>query len=141
MDYSGVKQILKNHKLRITDCRVDVLRKFLSTDHALSTRELEDTITQYDRVTMYRTIHSFIDNGILHSIPDDSGFARYGICHETCTPTEHSHDHIHFKCNSCGTIECLPKHHAPTISIPGYEVSETNMIISGTCKECNSLVH
>lgn len=137
MDNSGIKKILKNHNLRVTECRVEVLNKFLKTEHALSSRELEETFDQYDRVTMYRTIHSFVDKGILHSIPDDSGFARYGICHETCTPEEHSHDHIHFKCEECGTIECLPSRGLPEIAIPGYNVREINMILSGICKTCN----
>lgn len=136
MEYSDLKQILKNHKLRVTDCRIDVLKKFLGSDHALSSRELEESFTQYDRVTMYRTLHSFVDKGILHSIPDDSGFARYGICHETCSPEEHSHDHIHFKCEDCGSIECVTSHDIPVIKIPGYQINEVNMIISGICESC-----
>ena len=132
MESNGIRQILKNHSLRVTDCRIDVLNKFFST------RELEDEFIQYDRVTMYRTLHSFVDKGILHSIPDDSGFARYGICHETCTPEEHAHNHIHFKCHECGNIECIPDHHAPDINLPGYKVKDVNMILNGVCEHCNS---
>lgn len=138
MDYSELKKILRDHELRITDCRMDVLSAFISTGHAMSTRELEDNFTKYDRVTLYRTLHSFVDKGIIHSIPDDSGFARYGVCHDTCDPEEHHHDHIHFKCEKCGNIECLPKHHVPSIKVPGYSISDVNLIISGVCKLCNS---
>lgn len=139
MDYSDLKNILKEHSLRVTDCRIDVLNAFIGSGHALSTRELEDNFSKYDRVTLYRTLHSFEEKGIIHSIPDDSGFARYGVCHETCGPEEHSHDHIHFKCVSCGNIECLPKHHAPEVKIPGYQVKDINMILTGICKECDKV--
>ena len=138
MDYSELKRILREHELRITDCRVDVLSAFVTSGHAMSTKELESSFSKYDRVTLYRTLHSFVEKGILHSIPDDSGFARYGVCHETCDPENHKHDHIHFKCEKCGNIECLPRHHAPAVRVPGYIINDVNLIINGICADCNS---
>ncbi len=137
MEIKSLINTLKDHSLRITDCRKDVLEKFLNANHALSFKNLEEDLVNYDRVTLYRTLHSFIDKGILHRIPDDSGFASYGICHDTCTPQSHSHDHVHFKCDDCGNIECLPSHHVPKIEIPGYLVGEANLIVSGLCNSCN----
>ena len=136
MKYSELKHTLKEHSLRITDCRMDVLEMFLRSTHALSFRDLEDELDTYDRVTLYRTLNSFIDKGVLHRIPDDSGFASYGICHDTCSPEKHHHDHVHFKCDNCGNIECLPKFHVPKIDIPGYKVHEANLIMSGLCDSC-----
>jgi Fur family ferric uptake transcriptional regulator len=137
MEYSALKKILKNHSLRVTDCRMDVLQHFIQTEHALSTRELEERFSQYDRVTLYRTLSSFTEKGVLHHIPDDSGFARYGICHETCTPESHDHNHIHFKCTSCGELSCIPGFAVPEISIPGYQVFDKNLILTGLCQTCN----
>jgi len=138
MKYSDLKNILKTHSLRTTDCRMDVLQQFIGTLHALSFRDLESKFDKYDRVTLYRTLNSFIEKGVLHRIPDDSGFASFGICHETCSPTNHHHDHIHFKCDECGNIECLPSPYVPMIKIPGYKIKETNLIINGLCNTCNS---
>lgn len=135
MKYSELKQILKNHKLRVTDCRMDVLGHFLDQKKALSFKNLEDKFQDYDRVTLYRTLHSFTDNGVLHKIPDDSGFATYGVCHQTCDAEEHHHNHMHFKCNTCGLIECLDEH-LPKIELPGYKVEEANLILNGICKAC-----
>jgi Fur family ferric uptake transcriptional regulator len=84
MKYSDYKKLLKNHRLRITDCRIDVLEKFHNTDHALSFKDLEDELKDYDRVTLYRTLNSFIDQGLLHRIPNDSGVAAYGLCKWSC---------------------------------------------------------
>jgi len=132
---SEIKNILKLHKLRITSGRLDVLEFFLRENRTLSFRDLEDEFTDSDRVTLYRTLSAFTDNGLLHKIPDDSGFATYGLCHDTCDSEDHKHDHMHFKCNECGTIECLEQN-IPPVKIPGYQVTEANLILKGICKTC-----
>ena len=137
MEYSALKKILKNHDLRVTDCRLDVLQHFIESNHALSTRELEERFSQYDRVTLYRTLSSFTEKGVLHHIPDDSGFARYGICHDTCSPDSHDHNHVHFKCDICGNLLCINDYHVPEINLPGYQIQERNLILTGICKDCN----
>lgn len=136
MKYSDYKKLLKNHTLRITDCRIDVLEKFYKSNHALSFKSLEHDLHEYDRVTLYRTLNSFINKGLLHRIPSDDGFASYGLCTNECTEIAHRHDHVHFKCNICGHIECLPDYHVPKIKIPGYQVEEENLIVNGICKLC-----
>lgn len=136
MKYSDLKQVLKNHKLRVTDTRMDVLEYFVKEEKALSFKDLEVKFKDYDRVTLYRTLNSFTDNGVLHKIPDDSGFATYGVCYQTCDHNEHHHNHMHFKCTQCGVIECVDEH-IPHFSIPGYQVHEANLILSGLCQKCN----
>lgn len=136
MKHSELKQVLKRHNLRITDCRIDVLDFFIKKKKALSFKDLEDQFGEYDRVTLYRTLHSFTDNGVLHKIPDDSGFATYGLCHHTCDADEHHHNHVHFKCDACGTIECLDEH-LPEIKVPGYQIREANVILNGVCQVCS----
>jgi Fur family ferric uptake transcriptional regulator len=134
--YSDYKKVLKNHNLRITDCRMDVLERFYSKNHALSLRDLEDYFTDYDRVTLYRTINSFVEKGVLHRIPDESGLARFGICPDMCTTEKHDHDHVHFKCRLCGQTTCLSEFKVPNIDLPGYDISDSNLIIHGICKQC-----
>ena len=136
MKYSDYKNLLKNHALRITDCRIDVLEKFYKTNHALSFKSLEDELNDYDRVTLYRTLNSFIDKRLLHRIPSEDGFASYGLCSAECSEFSHHHDHVHFKCNSCGHIECLPDQHVPKVNLPGYVIEEQNLIVNGVCKIC-----
>ena len=137
MEVSQLKTILKTHKLRITDCRLDVLNFFLQHKGALSQGNLEARFKQYDRVTLYRTLNSFLESGILHRIPNDNGTATYGLCHTTCSPDSHDHNHIHFKCNNCGQIECLDDKQVPSVSVPnGYKVENVNLIVDGICAEC-----
>lgn len=133
--YSKIKEILKAHKLRVTEGRIDILEFFLRQKKTLTAKDLEDEFTDSDRVTLYRTLSSFTEHGLLHKIPDDTGIVTYGLCHDTCAPDEHNHDHMHFKCNDCGTIECLSQN-IPTVKIPGYQVMEANLILKGICKTC-----
>jgi len=68
--YSKVKEILKSHKLRVTDGRIDVLEFFLRQDRTLSFKDLEEEFSDSDSVTLYRTLSAFTDHGVLHKIPD-----------------------------------------------------------------------
>jgi len=138
--YSDYKNLLKSHSLRITDSRIDVLERFYRTSHALSFKDLEDELQDYDRVTLYRTLNSFIDKGLLHRIPSEDGFASYGLCSTECSESSHHHDHVHFKCNVCGHIECLPDHHVPKVHLPGYVIEEQNLIVNGVCRVCKEEV-
>ena len=137
MARENLKSILQRHHLRITDCRMDVLKLFLDKSNALSQGNLEKQFKQYDRVTLYRTLNSFLDSGILHKIPNATGVATYGLCHTTCSPDHHDHNHIHFKCNTCGQIECLDDKEVPSVTVPsGYKIEAVNMIVDGVCAAC-----
>ena len=138
MDNTGkLIKILTSHNLRKTECRKSVLDSFLKSPAALSQGDLESRLTEFDRVTIYRTLNSFLDAGIIHQIPNSQGAATYGLCHETCGPDHHSHNHIHFKCNKCGQIECLDDKSIPAVTLPeGYLVNGVNMIVDGICIKC-----
>lgn len=135
-----LRKILKNHQLRVTECRLAVMEYFIQSGNALSQGDLENHFTEFDRVTLYRTLHSFLESGILHQIPNESGAATYGLCHDTCTPDHHQHDHVHFKCNQCGQIECLDKQPVPQVKVPEHYLTERiNVIVDGVCAKCSTL--
>lgn len=137
MTSKRVQQILKSHELRVTNSRVDVLKAFLDNSSALTLGTLENQFPSHDRVTLYRTLNSFLESGILHKIPNDQGTATYGLCHDTCGPDDHNHDHIHFKCNECGKLECLAEMDLPSPSLPaGYKLHQINLIADGICADC-----
>lgn len=133
-----LRDILGNHGLRKTDCRLDVLAFFMNQKNALSQSILENHLKQYDRVTLYRTLNSFLEAGIIHKIPNSQGIATYGLCYKTCSPDDHEHNHVHFKCNQCGQILCLDEKAVPEITVPaGFMIESVNMIVDGVCDSCN----
>ena len=62
-----LKETLKEHRLRNTQCRTDILAIFYEHDFALSHADIEDRVSEhYDRVTVYRTLKTFVDKGLIH---------------------------------------------------------------------------
>lgn len=134
MQLEGLKDILSTYELRSTSCRYDVLDFFIDSEFALELKDLESALPKYDRVTLYRTINTFIDKGIIHKIPSDSGIARYAL---TENKNNEAQDHIHFKCEVCGKTECLPNYAVPSVRMPkGYRLKSVNMIVNGVCNQC-----
>ena len=137
---SEVKSILKDYKLRQTDCREEILSVFMGKTHALAHADVEGQLTeQFDRVTVYRTLKTFLDKGLIHKVLDDEGGVKYAICKDNCHSEDHQHhhDHVHFKCNNCGLTTCLDHVTIPSIILPeGYQRVETSLLVQGVCKNC-----
>lgn len=133
-----VSNTLRSFKLKSTPCREEVLNLFFQNDHALSNAFIEKHIdASYDRVTVYRTLKSFEDKGLIHKVLDDNSVTKYALCQD-CTTHEHHHEHVHFKCEQCGQTTCIDSIEIPEVKLPdGYEVAERNLLIQGVCDQCS----
>lgn len=131
-------RLLKTFRLRSTPNRQEILHLFLRMNFALSHSDIEKEVSNYlDRVTVYRTLKTFLDKGLIHKVLDDQGSLKYALCNNTCTTTGHHHDHVHFKCTHCGQTNCLEVE-IPSIKLPkGYRASEQNLLIQGICERCS----
>lgn len=131
-------QILKNYQLRNTTSREAILDLFIRNDFALSYSDIEHEIaTSFDRVTVYRTLKTFLDKGVIHKVLDDEGSLKYALCSEPCSSHEHHHEHVHFKCEKCGQTNCLEAVTIPPVGLPkGFTAKEMNLLIQGTCRKC-----
>ena len=132
-----IQSILKRNGLSVTETRTKILELFLQSSGALAHADIEKgTGERFDRVTVYRTLQSFLNKGIIHSIPSADNAVRYALCKE-CTEESHHDDHIHFLCRECGTTTCLEEVHVPSIELPkGFRSERIEMVVSGTCKDC-----
>ena len=136
---SKALHILQHHQLRQTSARAEILDMFFRRQGALSEPEIERAMKDYcDRVTIYRTLNTFLEKGILHKVLDDSGAMKYALCASDCGEGDaHNHDHVHFKCEMCGLTNCLESARLPKIALPqGYKVREVNVLIQGVCPAC-----
>ena len=131
-------QLLREFRLRATTNRESILHLFLKKDHALSHGDIEKEIdNSLDRVTVYRTLKTFLDKGLIHKVLDDEGTLKYALCNEACSTKAHRHDHVHFKCTVCGQTSCLDVE-VPDIKLPkGYKIKEVNLLVQGTCESCS----
>lgn len=95
-------------------------------------KELGDEV---DRATIYRVLNSFCDDGIVHKILSDDGKYYFAFC-VNCSEKSHQHNHFHFRCLSCGKIECIPNEIEVKLPV-GYQSVNFNGFISGYCADCS----
>jgi len=123
-------------KRRNTPAKQSVLEIFEQSASALSQEMIEQKMSgSADRVTIYRILNSFCEDGITHRITSDDGKNYYALC-TNCDEQQHNHDHFHFQCLKCQKVECFKEHIA--VKLPkGYKGESMNCLISGYCKTCN----
>lgn len=128
---------LEQRKIQPTSVRMLVLRHFLEIDTAVSLSDLQSEFTKADKSTLYRTLRTFEDHKLIHSIDDGSGQKKYALCKKNCTCMPKDL-HYHFHCFSCNKTYCLTNQPIPTIQLPSnFQMQQANMVIKGICGECN----
>lgn len=135
---SRLNDILHRKRLSVTDSRKKILSLFLQTKDALAHGDIEKKAGEkFDRVTVYRTLQTFVEKGIIHTIPTSDNSIRYALCKE-CEEGHHHDEHVHFVCTNCGRTICLDDVVSPKIDLPeGYAAQEVQVVINGVCKNCN----
>ena len=132
------KNILKQNRLSITDSRVKILQLFLKTDNALSHADIERKVQEtFDRVTIYRTLQTFVEKGIIHLIPTTDNSIKYALCKNDCVAGHHHDEHVHFICDECNKTICLDDVNIPIVKLPkGFKPQHSEMVVTGVCGEC-----
>lgn len=132
-------QLLIAAGLRHTKARSLVLEMLNSVDRPLSHQEIaaEPEIGRLDRVTLYRTLTTLQQAGLLHRVQGVDGVWRFRG-HRTRSG-KCGGDHIHFLCVDCGRMSCLPEQSLPWVKEPdGAEVFGKQLVVYGRCAECKS---
>lgn len=125
-------------KRRNTPAKQEVMAMLEESDSALSGDMIEQQLKgRMDRVTVYRILNSFCEDGIVHRVTSDEGKNYYALCHN-CEAKHHRHDHFHFRCVNCHRVECL--HEEVHVKLPkGYTYEHMNCWVSGLCKACKNV--
>ena len=122
-------------KKRNTPAKEMIREALQKSATAMSQDMLEERLNgQADRVTIYRVLASFCEDGIVHRVVSDEGKAYYALC-EGCTAKKHRHEHAHFRCVNCQKVECLPGIVKPKLP-NGYVLENMNYWMSGLCSAC-----
>ena len=133
-----VDAMLQGNGLSVTESRKKILHLFLEQTGALAHGDIEKKAGEkFDRVTVYRTLQTFVDKGIIHSIPTADNSIRYALCKDECKEGSHQDHHIHFVCNICNNTYCLDDVVTPDIKLPkGYSAGHVEVVVDGICKNC-----
>lgn len=159
------RHTLKHAKLRVTSVRLEILTLLNQTPRAIAAQEVFDALlsaskknksAKPDRVTVYRTLTSLVDAGLAHKVDPGDRVFRFSLTdHARCAEGKHEHEHPHFVCDSCGTVECLSD--AQVILKPAAQVgtgaggagvgkgstkpsrrkvNQHDVLLHGTCEQC-----
>lgn len=134
-----VSDVLKSYGLSITESRKQILSLFLNSVGALAHSDIEKkSSASFDRVTIYRTLQTFVEKGIIHTIPTIDNSVLYALCKEDCKSGNHLDNHVHFFCDKCSIAYCLEHVTIPNVVLPnGFENKQSDLLITGICKNCS----
>ena len=129
---------LRTHGLRATAPRVSLLDALTCADRPMSVTELLEVVgeSQIDKVTIYRTLDSFITAGIAQQIDLRHGHACFELRHD-------GEEHHHITCTNCNYVANVPGcntarleqrilAHAKDFST----ITEHSIEYFGLCKKC-----
>jgi len=118
--------------------RLMTYKRLAELEVAISLGDLEKDFKVSERSTLFRTIKTFEEKGIVHQIEDGTGVIKYALCEENCECEVGNDLHLHFHCNNCNETVCLTEHKIPHISLPdGYITEDINLVVKGICEKCS----
>jgi len=127
---------LESKEIRPTAMRQLVLKVLMDKGTAMSLSKLEEEFAHADKSTLYRTLKTFEDKKIIHSVDDGTGSIKYAVCQDTCECNP-SDLHVHFYCTQCENTFCLTDIPVPTVNLPvGFSLDRVNMVVRGLCANC-----
>jgi len=134
-----IEKTLVEKEVRPTAMRMLVYKQLAKQETAVALTDIEHAFTTADRTTLYRTMKTFEDKGIVHQIDDGTGISKYALCEPGCNCEIENDLHLHFHCSTCDKTVCLTEHKIPQISLPeGYVAEDVNLVVTGICSDCSN---
>ncbi|MGB0391762.1 MAG: Fur family transcriptional regulator [Salibacteraceae bacterium] len=132
-----LEEKLKLKKIKPTSMRLLVLKALLESDRALNLNELETLLETSEKSTIFRTLKTFQENHLVHSINDGSGSTKFALCEDDCICSIED-NHVHFLCTKCEKTYCLKDTPIVQPTLPnGFKANVANYLIEGLCTDCN----
>lgn len=138
MKTSSAENLLRSKSLKATSTRVELVKRLSAFASAMPYSAIQEQMKDIDRVTLYRTIKSLTDQGVIHMAYQENNEKYYALCGTGCQQHDHHHDHIHFKCTECLTVTCEQPTTPIAISIAGHHIQHLSINAEGICPTCAS---
>ncbi len=135
-DINQIKAELESKGIRPSFQRLKVMEYLHQHNKTHPTAEeifaaLSPEIPTLSRATVYNTLHSFSEHGLVNCMSIDGVETRYEL---KLVP------HGHFKCERCGVIRNFPfKLEGLNIEeLENYQITHRNIIFTGICPDCTN---
>jgi Fe2+ or Zn2+ uptake regulation protein len=124
-------------KKRNTKTKQMVMTLIEASESALCHEDIEKQLSgQLDRVTIYRILQSFCDDGKIHKVQGENGKTYYALCRD-CSSEKHNDNHLHFHCVICKQVFCMDAPPPVAPLPPEYKALTVSCNISGYCPNCS----
>lgn len=137
MDTQYFKELLNSRSLKATSTRLNLLTAMHQYESAMPYSAIQKAFKSIDRVTLYRTLESLKEQGVIHKAFQENKDTYFAICGMKCGENHHHHDHVHFKCEKCNAVTCEKLSNNVELFIPGHLINNVTINIEGVCKLCN----
>lgn len=132
-----IENILIQRKIRPTAMRLLICQFMEKQQAAVSLSDIGAAFEKSERTTLFRSLKTFEEKGMVHKIDDGSGIAKYALCEVNCTCDLETDLHLHFHCTKCDETVCLTEYKLPKISLPkNYKAEDANLVVKGICDKC-----
>lgn len=131
----NIEQKLLSKNTNPTSMRILVYEFLEQQQTAMSLSEIESHFYKADRVTIYRTLKTFEEKGIVHSIQENTT-VKYILCHDGCDENTHKDWHLHFYCKICKQTTCKEDFIIPQNGSQNYRIDELKLFGKGICENC-----
>ncbi|WP_299799307.1 transcriptional repressor [uncultured Maribacter sp.] len=133
-----IEKTLDNKSVRPTAMRILIYKFMAGKQNAVALTDIENAFEKAERTTLYRTLKTFEEKGIVHQIDDGTNISKFALCEPDCNCEIDQDLHLHFHCGQCDKTVCLTEHKIPHINLPaGYIAEDANLVIKGICDSCS----
>ncbi|WMJ78868.1 MULTISPECIES: Fur family transcriptional regulator [unclassified Sedimentibacter] len=133
MEFKDLLNELKDNKIRLSHQRLKIL-EYLTQNHNHPTADqiyngLHDEVPTLSKTTVYNTLNSLTEAGIVRVITIEDNETRYDIT---------TGNHGHFKCESCGNIYDfnIDIDSLESNELKGFKIDNKNVYFKGLCPQC-----
>ena len=132
---NNIEQKLLSKNTNPTSMRILVYDFLEQQQTAMSQSDIQIHFFKADRVTIYRTLKTFEEKGIVHSIQENTT-TKYILCHDGCDEQTHKDRHLHFYCKICKQTTCKEDFLIPQDTQQAYRIDEIKLFGKGICEKC-----
>ena len=133
-----IEQRLNENDVRPTAMRILIYKYMAEKEIAVALTDIENAFAKSNRTTLYQTLKTFEEKGIVHQIDDGTSTTKYALCEHGCTCEIEQAFHLPFHCGNCNETVCLTEHKIPHINLPdGYVAEDANLVLKGICDKCS----
>lgn len=133
-----IEKTLEDKSVRPTAMRILIYKYMAEKEIAVALTDIELAFAKAERTTLYRTLKTFEEKGIVHQIDDGTNISKYALCEPGCNCELDQDLHLHFHCTNCDETVCLTQQKIPHINLPeGYIAEDANLVVKGICEKCS----